>query len=150
MTFLYLCSLHNNILLHCNPLIFNIWHVCVLLRIPVCNKQSERALWTRPEAHFLLMHSLNSKKKFAPLTRFELVYGAVYFKFLKIATHQQCSWTHFFFRPARPWVHKWAQLQSLFKQRGTGRENENCVELKLAKTLALRLAPNCAGCMIGP
>ncbi len=34
--FLYLCSLHNNNLLHCNPLIFNIWHVCVLLRVPVC------------------------------------------------------------------------------------------------------------------
>ncbi len=62
MTFLYLCSLHNNIILHCNPLIFYIWHVCVLLRLPVCNKQSERALWTRPEAHFLLTRSLNNKK----------------------------------------------------------------------------------------
>ncbi|MGL5902340.1 MAG: hypothetical protein ACRCZO_06585, partial [Cetobacterium sp.] len=27
---------HNNNLLHCNPFIFNIWHVCVLLRPPVC------------------------------------------------------------------------------------------------------------------
>ncbi len=43
MTFLYLCSLHNNILLHCNPLIFYIWHVCVLL----------------PDSHFLLTRSLN-------------------------------------------------------------------------------------------
>ncbi len=31
-----LCSLHNYNLLHCNLLIFNIWHVCVLLRVPVC------------------------------------------------------------------------------------------------------------------
>lgn len=34
--FLYLCSLHNNNLLYCNPLICNIWYVCVLLHIPVC------------------------------------------------------------------------------------------------------------------
>ena len=27
---------HNNNLLHCNPFILNIWHVCVLLCIPVC------------------------------------------------------------------------------------------------------------------
>ncbi len=68
MTFLYLCSLHNNIVLYCNPLNFNIWHVCVLLRIPVCNKQSEGTLWTRPEAHFLLTRSLNDKINIAPLT----------------------------------------------------------------------------------
>ncbi len=30
MTILYLCSLHNNIILHCIPFIFYIWHVCVL------------------------------------------------------------------------------------------------------------------------
>ncbi len=75
-----------------------------------------------------------------------LVYGAVYFQFLKITTRQQCTWTHFFFRPARPWAHKSAQMHLLFKQRGAGRENENCVGLKLAKTLA----PHCAGCMIEP
>ncbi len=28
--------LHNNNILHCNPLFFYIWHVCVMLRIPVC------------------------------------------------------------------------------------------------------------------
>ncbi len=33
------------------------------------------------------------------------------------------------FRPARPW----AQMHLLFKQRSAGRENENCVGLKLAK-----------------
>ncbi len=49
MTFLYLCSLHNNIILHCNPFLLNIWHVCVLLHVPVCNKQSEHALWIRPD-----------------------------------------------------------------------------------------------------
>ena len=27
---------HNNNLLHCNPFILNIWHVCVLLCVPVC------------------------------------------------------------------------------------------------------------------
>lgn len=68
MTFLYLCSLHNNIILHYNPLIFYICHVCVLVRVPVYNKQSERALWTRPEAHFLLTCSLNNKKNIVPLT----------------------------------------------------------------------------------
>ncbi len=36
--FLYLCSLHNNNLLYCNPFIFNIWHVYVI---------SVHALWTR-------------------------------------------------------------------------------------------------------
>ncbi len=41
-------------------------------------------------------------------------------------------------------------MHLLFKQRGAGRENKNCVGLKLAKTLALRLAPHCIGCMIGP
>ncbi len=40
-------------------------------------------------------------------------------------------------------------MHFLFKQRGTGFENENCVGLKLAKTLALHLAPHCAGCIIG-
>ncbi len=34
--FLYLCSIHNNNILHCNPLFFYIWHVCVMLRFPVC------------------------------------------------------------------------------------------------------------------
>ncbi len=58
--------------------------------------------------------------------------------------------TPLFFRPARPWAHKWAQMHLLFKQRGAGWENENCIGLKLAKTLALRRAPHCAGCMIGP
>ncbi len=27
---------HKNNLLHCNPFSFNIWHVCVLLRVSVC------------------------------------------------------------------------------------------------------------------
>jgi len=30
-------------------------------------------------------------------------------------------------------VHKWAQMHLLFKQRGAGRENDNCVGLILAK-----------------
>ncbi len=69
MIFLYLCSLHNNINLHCNSYIFYIWHDYALLRVPVCNKQSERALWIRPEAHFLLTRSLINKKMYiAPLT----------------------------------------------------------------------------------
>ena len=33
---------------------------------------------------------------------------------------------------------------------GTGQENDNCVGLKLAKTLALHLVPLCAGRRIGP
>ena len=33
---------------------------------------------------------------------------------------------------------------------GAGRENDNCVGLKIAKTLALHLAPLCTGCKIGP
>ncbi len=42
-------------------------------------------------------------------------------------------------------------MHLLFKQRGAGRENDNCVRLKIAKkTLASRLAPHCAGCVIGP
>jgi len=36
---------------------------------------------------------------------------------------------HLFFRPAC----QWAQIHLLFKQRGAGRENDNCVGLKLAK-----------------
>ncbi len=72
MSFLYLCSLHNNVVLHCNLLIFNIWHVCVLLRIPVCNKQIEDTLWIRPEAHFLLPRSLNNKKNYNNIAPFTL------------------------------------------------------------------------------
>ncbi len=34
---------------------------------------------------------------------------------------------------ARPWVHKWAQMHLVFKQRTAGRENENCIMLKLEK-----------------
>ncbi len=30
-------------------------------------------------------------------------------------------------------AHKWVQMHLLFKQRGAGRENDNCVGLKLAK-----------------
>ena len=33
---------------------------------------------------------------------------------------------------------------------GAGRENDDCVGLKIAKRLALRLAPLCAGRKIGP
>ncbi len=40
----------------------------------------------------------------------------------------------------------WAQVHLLFKHRGAGHENDNCVGLKLAKKLAL----HCAGCMMGP
>ncbi len=40
-----------------------------------------------------------------------------------------------FFRPECPYVYKWAQMHLLSKQCGAGRENENCVELKLTKTL---------------
>ncbi len=39
----------------------------MLLRVPVCNKQSERMLWTRPEAHFLLTRSLNNKTKYCAI-----------------------------------------------------------------------------------
>ncbi len=35
----------------------------VLLNVPVYDKQSERALLIHPEVHFLLMRSLNKKKK---------------------------------------------------------------------------------------
>ncbi len=143
MAFLYLCSQHNNILLHCNPLSFNIWHVCVLLRIPVCNKKIEHALWTHPETHFPLTRSLNNKQNIAPLTRIGLSWS---FQFLKIATRQQCAWTHLFFIPACPRAHNWAQIYLVFKQHGAERENENCVGLKIAKTRA----PHCAGCMIDP
>ncbi len=117
----------------------------------MCNKQSERTLWTHPEVHFLLTRSLNNKKNIATLTVDQVwVYGAVYFQFFKTAMQQQCSWTHLVFRPAYPWAHKWAKMHLLFKQRSTGWENENCVGLKLAKTLAPHPALHCAGCMIGP
>ncbi len=53
---LYLCSLHNNIILHCNPLIFYICYVCVLPAYPcVCCGP--------PEVHFILKRSLNKIKK---------------------------------------------------------------------------------------
>ncbi len=42
-------------------------------------------------------------------------------------------------------------MHLLVKQRGVGRENDNCVRLKLTKnTCALWLVPQCAGCMIRP
>ncbi len=40
-------------------------------------------------------------------------------------------------------------MHLLFKQHGAERENENRIGLILAKTLALRLVPHCAGCMKG-
>ncbi len=49
--FLYLCSLHNDNLLHCNPFIFYIWHVCVLCVISrvcsLCGATYRRILLTR-------------------------------------------------------------------------------------------------------
>ncbi len=96
--------LHNNNLLHYNPSFLYIRHVCVLVRIPVC-----------------------------VISRVYVHYGHAYFSCLKIAMSQQSAWTPLVFRPAHPWLHKWAQMHLLFKQRGTGRENDNCVGLKLAK-----------------
>ncbi len=128
---------------------------------PVCNKQSEHTLWTSPEAHFLVMLNI------APLTLDQVWVGL----WRSLFSVQNIKWTHLFFRPERPWAHKsvqiravqliaWdshahlfskagtalAQMHLLFKQCGAGWENENCVGLKLAKTLA----PHCAGCKIGP
>ncbi len=51
----------------------------------------------------------------------------------KIATRQQCARTHLIFRPARPWVNRWAQVHLLFKQHGTGCEIDNYVGLELPK-----------------
>ncbi len=33
-------SAHNYNLLHCNPFILNIWHVLVMLHVPLCDKLS--------------------------------------------------------------------------------------------------------------
>ena len=50
---------HNNNLLHCNPFIFNIWHVCVTSRVYVRCAPAYRRILTR---------SLNNKTNIAPLT----------------------------------------------------------------------------------
>jgi len=60
----YLYARNNN-LLHCNPFIFNIWHVCVLQRVPVCFISRVYACCAPAYRHILLMHFLNNKKNFA-------------------------------------------------------------------------------------
>ncbi len=135
ITFLYLCSLHNNIILHCNNILL---HVCVLLRVPVWNKQSERALWIRPEAHFLLTGSLNNKKNIAPLTldyRPGLSWSIAQsiFSSSKLQ-HANNAPEHTSFSDQHADERKWAQnIHFLFIQRGAGWENENCVGLKQQK-----------------
>ncbi len=69
MTFLYLCSLHNNINLHCNPLFFifgMIVHCCASLC--VISKVNARC-GSAQRRIFLLTRSLINKKMYvAPLT----------------------------------------------------------------------------------
>lgn len=65
-------------------------------------------------------------------TSFMLVYVAVTFCCFKIAILHQCTWSGLI--PTRPGVHRWAQVHLLFTQRG--RENDNCVSLKLATNSA--------------
>ncbi len=52
--------------------------------------------------------------------------------------------------PECPWVHKWAQMHLLFKQRGVRHENDNCHAETSKKTLASCLTPYCAKCMKEP
>ncbi len=51
--------------------------------------------------------------------------------------------THLVFRPARSWM----QMHLVIKQRGAGRENDNCVRLKLAKNTCI--APHCTSVWLG-
>ncbi len=115
MSFLYLCSLHN-ILFYTVILYF------FTFGIPVCNKQSERVLWTRPDAYFLLTFSLNNNIYIYCAIDFRL--GLSWYMAQNSNTNNAPEHTSFS-RAARPW----AQM-SLFKQRGAGRENKNCVGLK--------------------
>ncbi len=59
--FLYL-GLHNNNLLYCNPVIFYIWNVCLLLRIPVCVLSRVYVRCGPTYRHMLLTRSLNNKE----------------------------------------------------------------------------------------
>ncbi len=70
-----------------------------------------------------------------------MVYGTVYFQFLNI-TRQRCAWTHLFFRPACPWVHKWVKMHLLFKQR--------VAELLRSETSKNTCTATCTRCMRGP
>ncbi len=99
--------------------------VCIISRVYApCGPVYRRILLTR---------SLNNKKNTAPLTLDQVLVGQwrSLFQFPqnnKVATMRLKNTLVF-----RPWAHKWAQMHLLFKQRGTGRENDNCVGLKLAK-----------------
>ncbi len=100
------------------------------------------------------MQSLNNNKNTAPLTLDQVLVGQWHglFQFSQNSntpTHllfntRQCVWTHLVFRPAR----SWAQMHLLFKQRGAGRENDNCVGLKLAKNTCV--TPHCTGVWLVP
>ncbi len=105
----------------------------------MCNKQSERLFWTRREAHFLLMRSLNNKKNIAPLTlnfRPDLSWSIAQSIF-KIATLKKCAWTHLVFRPENCICYL-----------------KNCIGLKLTKTpapcAALRRVYDRALCLFWP
>ncbi len=101
---------------------------CVISKVYACCGPAYRPI--------LLTRSLNNKKKTVPLTLDQVLVGQwrSLFICLKIAKCQQCTWAHLVFRAAGTWAHKWAQMHLIFKQRGAGCENDNCVALKLQHT----------------
>ncbi len=118
---------HNNNLLHCNPFIFNICHVCVLLRIPMCITSRVYIRCVPTYRRILLTRPLNSKKK----------YCTIDFSLVQVSVGQ---WRSLFQLPQNSnvptmcsWANRWTQVHLRFKQRGAGRENDSCVGLKLAK-----------------
>ncbi len=129
MTFLYLSSLHNNFILHCYPLTFNIWQVCVLLRVPVNNKRSE-----------LLTRSLNNNKNIAPLT-LDQVWVGLWRSLFSVPQNSNAPTMHLNTQFSDQHAHG-RKCICYLNNVVQDRENENCVRLKLAKWLA----PHCTGC----
>ncbi len=115
----------------------------------MCNKQSECALWIHPETHFLPPRSLNNKKDIAPLTlTLDQVWVGLWRSLFSVPQNSKAATMRLntpHFQTSMPMS---AQINLLFNQHCVGWENENCIGLKLAKTLALRLALHCAGCMM--
>ncbi len=75
----------------------------------------------------LLTHSLNNKKNTAPLTLDQVLVG---------------QWRSLFQLPQNNYaptmrLNTPAQMHLLFKQRDAGRENDNCIGLKLAKNTCI-------------
>jgi len=112
-------------ILHCYSFIFDIWHVCVL-RITVCVISRVSVCCGPTYRLILLMHPLNNKEyctiDFRPGFCWSIAQS------ISVASKKQCT--------PRFQTSMGEQISAkafAFKQCGAGRENDNCVRLKLAK-----------------